>query len=508
SNGTWSGSTRIDERVMHDGELFSCGSVTFVVVDLAGGAGDTRVLTDRGIAMAIADQQNTRSWRAGDDPNDLAAIHRIQQVAMASEPAQRPAAVAAAVATELGCPLCAVVLRGRVAGTMSRRLAHRLAQGDSARLLRLGRELNGQTVAAEAVGSALTAPLGTRGHLVAARSVDDEACTAAELRLIAAFAAELSEAFTAVGDLPELVGQGPVMQLLRERISRIATTDASVLVSGASGTGKELVARALHRLSGRAAGPFIAVNCAAVSESLFEAELFGHERGAFTGADSARPGRFRQADGGTLFLDEIGELPERLQPKLLRALQEGVVEPVGGVAEIPVDVRVVAATNRDLQAEVDAGAFRADLFYRLDVIRIHTPALAEHPDDIPALAAHLLRQAARETGIAEAGISEAALDVLSQAPWPGNVRQLSNLLTRALVAAEGPIDVHHLALRDVPAAPVDDSGPFLSLAEVEAAHVRAALQRTGGNKTAAARLLGISRPTVLKKIADYGIVWE
>jgi len=302
-----------------------------------------------------------------------------------------------------------------------------------------------------------------------------------------------------------LVGDSEVMRQLRRRIARVAATDATVLISGESGTGKELVARALHARSGRASGPFVAVNCAAVAGELFEAELFGHEAGAFTGATAARPGRFRQAEGGTLFLDEIGELPERLQPKLLRALQEGVVEPVGGGEGVAVDVRVVAATNRDLQAEVDAGRFRTDLFYRLDVVRLVTPPLREHAEDIPELAEHLLRRAAEETGLPPLPLEPAALDRLQTAAWPGNVRQLANVLTRALIAADERIAEGHLEL--APGRSADDADPdrFLTLAEIEARHVAAALARTDGNRTHAARLLGVSRPTVLKKIADYGL---
>jgi two-component system response regulator HydG len=254
----------------------------------------------------------------------------------------------------------------------------------------------------------------------------------------------------------------------------------------------------------------VAVNCAAVASGLFEAELFGHEKGAFTGADQARSGRVRAADGGTLFLDEVGELPLEMQAKLLRVLQEGEVDPVGGGGPVAVDCRVVAATNRDLRGAIADGSFREDLFYRLDVLRLHTPALAEHRADIPALAEHLLSRSAADLNLPRAVLDDDAAERLSTAPWPGNVRQLDNVLRRALVQCrQGRITADDLDIEDdetgqeavVPAG----DGAFPTLAQVEAEHVRQALARCEWNKSAAARLLGISRPTILRKIADYGL---
>jgi Nif-specific regulatory protein len=232
-----------------------------------------------------------------------------------------------------------------------------------------------------------------------------------------------------------IVGTSPVLVRALRQVEQVAGSDATVLLLGESGTGKELFAQALHRMSARAARPFIKINCAAIPDTLFEAELFGHEKGAFTGAQQARPGRFEQADGGTLFLDEIGDLPPNLQVKLLRVLQERVVERVGGRREIPVDVRIVAATHHDLQARVAEGRFRADLFYRLNVIPVHLPALRERSEDIKHLVRHFLEQLNR-THAREVTLTPAALASLVAYPWPGNIRQLVNVMERVVLLAE------------------------------------------------------------------------
>jgi len=237
--------------------------------------------------------------------------------------------------------------------------------------------------------------------------------------------------------LPELVGTAPAFAAAVQALRRVAPTDASVLLVGPSGSGKELFARALHRLSPRRDGPFVAFNCAAVPETLVEAELFGYERGAFTGAASRHRGRFEQADGGTLLLDEVGEVPLATQVKLLRAIEERRIARLGGEGDVKVDVRVVAATNRDLDAAVRAGAFRRDLFYRLAVFPIALPSLAERREDVAPLAVHLLARAAARHGLPEARLRPAALAALALAEWPGNVRELANLLERALIMAGG-----------------------------------------------------------------------
>ena len=237
--------------------------------------------------------------------------------------------------------------------------------------------------------------------------------------------------------LPELVGSAPAFLAAVAALRRVAPTDATVLLDGPSGSGKELFARALHRLSARPAGPFVAFNCAAVPDTLVESELFGHERGAFTGATARHLGRFEQAHGGTLFLDEIGEVPPPTQAKLLRALEERRIDRLGGEGEVEVDVRIVAATNRDLAAAVTAGAFRRDLFHRLQVFPIRLPSLTERRDDIPALALHLVGRAAVRHGVAPPVLAPSALAALVLAPWPGNVRELANVLERSAILARG-----------------------------------------------------------------------
>ena len=507
SNGTWFGDQQIEAMVVSEGQVFSCGGVSFSVSQ-PGSPGDTRVVTDIGTQLDVTAARAPRRWQAGDEPARLPLVQQCTQALLDAPPRQRARALAEALCAACGCEQAAVVLNGRAIGAnMAPRLALRLAGGMDARILTLGADLHGQTVATAAIGSAASAPLGRAGHIVLARGLDQEAFTERDLATIAAIAAACATNFTvsAEADADGLVGTSTVMQSLRQRITRIAAADSSVLISGESGTGKELVARALHRQSGRNSGPFIAVNCAAVSEQLFEAELFGHARGAFTGAETARPGHFRHADGGVLFLDEIGEMPLALQAKLLRVLQEGEVQPVGESRTVAVDVRVIAATNRDLQADVSAGSFREDLFHRLDVIRIHTPALAQRLDDIPVLAEHLLSEAIRDNALPPTRLSADALAQLAAHSWSGNVRELANVITRAAIMCDGTITADALDLRPAAAAPTAEPGHFLTLAEMEARHVLAALEQCGWNKSAAARLLGVSRPTILKKISDYGL---
>ena len=289
---------------------------------------------------------------------------------------------------------------------------------------------------------------------------------------------------------------------------RAARTDASVLITGESGTGKELIARRIHRASKRAKGPFVAVNCAALPDSLAESELFGHEKGAFTGADARRIGRFEQAQGGTLFLDEIGELTDAVQAKLLRVLEERCVERVGGAAPIPVDLRVVAATNRDLEREVEAGRFRGDLFYRLNVMRLHLTSLKERPGDLDLLVPTLLESLAGRLAVPARTLSSEAMDRLRAYGWPGNVRELRNALERALIVAAG----EQITLTDLPAldaaAPVPTSEPDgggLSLPARERRAILEALESTGGHREKAATLLGISVRTLYNRLREYDI---
>ena len=282
--------------------------------------------------------------------------------------------------------------------------------------------------------------------------------------------------------LPELVGAAPAFAGSLTALRRVAPTDAAVLLLGPSGSGKELFARALHQLSRRAAGPFVAFNCAAVPESLVESELFGHERGAFTGATARHVGRFEQANRGTLLLDEIGEIPLATQAKLLRALEEHRITRLGGEGETTVDVRVVAASNRDLEEAVTVGSFRRDLFHRLSVFPIRLPALSERREDIPALALHLLARAGARHSVAVPALRPAAMAALALAPWPGNVRELANLLERVAILAEGrAVGVAELGLD--PAACRD------GLAEGGAR--RLALRLAGGDSRELAAFLGV-----------------
>jgi two-component system, NtrC family, response regulator HydG len=314
-----------------------------------------------------------------------------------------------------------------------------------------------------------------------------------------------------------LVGHSEPMQRLVAFVRKAAGSEATVLVQGESGTGKELVARMCHDLSPRAGGPFVVVHCAALAESLLESELFGHERGAFTGAVKRKLGRFELADGGTLFLDEIGEISPSIQTKLLRVLQEKELQRVGGEETLKVDVRVVAATNRDLKAEVARGRFREDLFYRLHIVPLSIPPLRERPEDIPALARHFVQRFAVRMNRPAGDISESAMRALTRYPWPGNVRELENAVEQALVFSEGP----ELTESDLPAflrgpaaqktagaLPVvqgDRSLPEI-LEDLERQLIAQAYEKAKGVKTETARLLGIKTSALYYKLEKYGFI--
>jgi DNA-binding NtrC family response regulator len=299
----------------------------------------------------------------------------------------------------------------------------------------------------------------------------------------------------------EIIGSCPSMMEVFRKLQKVASTDISVLITGETGTGKELIARELHRLSARAGAPLVVVNCGAIPDELVESELFGHEKGAFTGADRRRVGLFEAAEGGTLFLDEVGELPLSVQPALLRALQFGEVRPVGSIRTRTVNVRVISATNQDLAAAARAGAFREDLFYRLCTFQIDVPPLRARRDDIPVLARSFLATANART---ERPLrwSDAALERLRAHPWHGNVRELENAVTRLSVLASGPEiteeDVAQLAFG--PVVPGRASLPTLNIAELERMAISAALDRHRGNKPAAAEELGISLRTLYNRL--------
>ena len=314
------------------------------------------------------------------------------------------------------------------------------------------------------------------------------------------------------GAAGELVGSSPELMEVFKTVGRVAPSAATVLITGESGTGKEVVAREIHAASGRARGPFVAVNCAAIPEALLESELFGHTKGAFTGATAERQGLFEEAHEGTLFLDELGDLPVPLQVKLLRALQEGEVRRVGDNAPRSVDVRLVAATARDLEADVAEGRFRADLYYRVNVVRIHLPALRERSEDIPELVRHFVDRFNRRLGVHVTGVSAAAMRALVEYPWPGNVRELENVVERAMVLTDGPqLGVEQLPTLAAPAQKTDASASPLDLSvkrrteELERALIKEALERTRNNRTRAAKLLDLSHRALLYKIRDYGL---
>jgi two-component system response regulator AtoC len=323
--------------------------------------------------------------------------------------------------------------------------------------------------------------------------------------------AQLHDELVALRAPSGIVGRSPKLEQALTLADKVARHPSTVLVTGESGTGKELIARHIHDASPRAAKPFVAVNCAAIPEALLESELFGHAKGAFTGATAERQGLFEEAHDGTLFLDELGDLPVPLQVKLLRALQEGEVRRVGDNASRTVDVRVVAATARDLEADVAEGKFRADLYYRVNVVRIHLPALRERTEDIPELVRHFVDRFNRRLGLRVTGVTAAAMRALVDYPWPGNVRELENVVERAMVLTDGTqLGVEQLPTLSTPAARPDAASPLdLSVKrrtdERERVLIKEALERTRGNRTRAAKLLDLSHRALLYKIRDYGL---
>ncbi len=325
---------------------------------------------------------------------------------------------------------------------------------------------------------------------------------------------ESSRSMGAVGSFERfgIIGESPAMRELLEMISYVAPTEATVLINGESGTGKELIAGALHRFSQRAKGPFITVNCAALIDNLLESELFGHEKGAFTGADRRREGKFVQADGGTLFLDEIGETTPAMQAKLLRALQEHEIQRVGGEEPLKVDVRILAATNRVLEDEVKNGTFREDLYYRLNVVNLTVPPLRERPSDIALLAEFFVEKYSRKNKRQVNGITPQCMHVLQHYSWPGNVRELENAIERGVILMRGDyleVDSLPRALtRLADQADLQDKGgapPPSSLEEAEKMVIANMLQETGGNRSETARRLNITRKTLLAKLRKYGL---
>jgi two-component system response regulator AtoC len=309
----------------------------------------------------------------------------------------------------------------------------------------------------------------------------------------------------------EMIGTSSAMRSVFHMLERVADTDASVLITGETGTGKELVARALHDRSRRSSGPFVAVNCAAMPETLLESELFGHVKGAFTDAKAARPGLFVLANGGTLFLDEIGEMAFGMQVKLLRALQERAARPIGGNTEISFDTRIITATNRDLEAEVEKGRFREDLFYRINVVRIDVPPLRMRGNDILLLAQHFIQSVADRQGKRVIGLSSVGAEKLLAYDWPGNVRELENCIERAVALTR----YDRIAVEDLPekirdyrqtsiVVASEDPADLLPMEEVERRYILRVLKAVGGNKSMAAKVLGFDRRTLYRKLERHG----
>ena len=325
---------------------------------------------------------------------------------------------------------------------------------------------------------------------------------------------DLKEKLRSDYDLHKIIGTSKPMKDLIELMAMVAPSEATVLIDGESGTGKELVAKSIHHNSERKDGPFVVVNCAAITETLLESELFGHEKGAFTGAEKRREGRFMQADKGTIFLDEIGETSPSMQAKLLRVIQEREIQRVGGQETVKVDVRILAATNRDLKDEVEKGNFREDLFYRLNVVSLKIPPLRERQDDIPLLAQHFLEKYSKKNRKETRGFSPLAMDMLVKNDWPGNVRELENTIERAVILLRGDL----VTEKELPShifepyaeksdwfAPSNAEIANRPLEEIEKEAILATLEAADGNKSETARRLGINRKTLHKKLKQYGV---
>jgi DNA-binding NtrC family response regulator len=392
---------------------------------------------------------------------------------------------------------------------------------DGLKLLELGRPRlpHASFVVMTAFGSIETAvdaiKRGAENYLT--KPLDMDAVTALVLRAtekakLSREASELRARLDERFQVGNILGDHPSMQRLVKMLVQVAASRATVLINGESGTGKELIAAAIHQNSPRKDKPFVRLNCAALAESLLESELFGHEKGSFTGAQGRREGRFKQADGGTLFLDEISEIPMPMQVKLLRFLQERQFERVGGNETLTVDVRIVAATNRDLRERVKAGSFREDLFYRLNVVQLDVPPLRVRKSDIPTLAAHFLRRFARENEREIHTFSDDALKSLLAYPWPGNVRELENAVERAVVMCDGDtIDAEHLPGHGKEASvEMGVLVPGITLDELERLAILQALEAASGSTAKAAEMLGVSRRKVQYRLKEWGLtgVWS
>jgi DNA-binding NtrC family response regulator len=556
SNGTRVNGAAVSRSVLSHGDEVSVGEARFrVVLD---GAGDrpTRVPPpadgeEDATVEASVDPATADPALRGEGAGALARMRLLCRAAETAAGAQEPDRLARDLLdllVEAFRPdrACVVLARGgslRVAadhprGTgsvpESRTLLRRVAQQGEAVLVGDARGGAGASIVAGRSRSAVAAPLatveGVAGLVILESSEagrfhrDDVEVLAAVARAGALALRTLSALSTARAEArrlarrpeaaPEILGTSPPVRALLEQVDRAAPTDATVLVLGETGTGKELVARRLHALSPRAAGPFVALNCAAIVEGLLESEMFGHEKGAFTGADARRDGRLAQADGGTLFLDEVGDLSPALQAKLLRVLSDRTYSRVGGRETLEVRCRIVAATHRDLQARVAEGRFREDLYYRLAVVTLVCPPLRDRGSDVETIAEALVERIAARLSRRVPSLDEGARAALLAHAWPGNVRELENALERAMVLSDRP----RLSAEDLPAEvraaatpaaaparPAPDAGEAITMREAERRAVVAALARTGGRKGEAAALLGISWPTLTRKIREFGL---
>jgi DNA-binding NtrC family response regulator len=528
----------IRERELAPGDEIAIGR-TRLVFQPAGGArparapSGARVTTE--ISAAIALRPTAGDGAAALRMQDFAAVARLgEELRRSDDPAAAARAACEVVGDRLGAEQVAVLDRdtaGRATGLArtGREPAadDPIAALDPALIARITAEHKAAVVRGDG-HEVLIAPLawfsrgkGCLGVLAASRREGAAAWGEVELHLAVCIGYLLAAALEGiaardalrrqnaaladrVGTAGEVQGASAAARAIHAFVGKVAPTDSTVLLLGESGVGKEMTAAAIHRASKRANGPLVCVNCAALAEMLLESELFGHEKGAFTGATERRAGRFEMADGGTLFLDEVGELTPRCQTRFLRVLEDRRVERVGGGKPIEVDVRVIAATNRDLERMVADGSFRDDLYYRLSVIKIDLPPLRARRDDIPLLAEHFLASARAQTGRRVTGFTPEAVAALAAHTWPGNVRELRNAIERAVVLGDGAqITADDLAL-GAPRAPAGAS-PLRSLRDLEREAIGAALAATGGNKVQAAALLEIDRSTLYKKLKDYGL---
>jgi transcriptional regulator with AAA-type ATPase domain len=479
TNGTYVNGRRVERHVLKSGDEVAIRDLRLLFLDDRDADRPT-VIEDQRLSIVSRIEPKRARVSGGEDVllGRLAAVYRFTGVLSGPSRRLRKSILAALEETFAPCRAALVLPEGDV-GTFDRSVVDHVRR-------------KGEAVVSQ--DDSMAAPLGKYGALY----VEGRAFKQGDLELLTAFANAATPVLAppaagpaGSGEVPAMIGDSPVMRKLREEIARVAPSEATVLVTGETGSGKELVARALHAQSARAGRPCVAVNCAAFVESLLEAELFGHEKGAFTGADRARPGCFEQAHTGTLFLDEVGELALGLQAKLLRVLETQEFRRVGATRTTRVDVRVVAATNRDLKGSPD---FREDLYYRLGVITIECPPLRARGGDVDLLAAAFLPDDKR--------FSEGALEVLRVYAWPGNVRELKNVCDRCAVLAEGEVieaDMLPIELR-LGGQPALETGEIKTLKEMEREMVIRALEATRGNRTKAAKLLGITYPTLKKKI--------